>query len=150
LNIFCFWANKRNRLNKPIDAKLFNQAAIETYGAIMALIEKDEEVIVTAPAKYKTGTKWKAFKEGAIAYSNGVKSNHNIPLAYAIRENAAPAVNQAFQSDHHRMISLTPLVGPEFEDENGKVFDLLKSWTINGPAWTWMRAFNSAHGDRHG
>ncbi len=23
------------------------------------------------------------------------------------------------------------------------MFDLLKSWTINGPAWTWIRAYNS-------
>ncbi len=29
LNIFCFWATKRNRLNEPIDAALFNQATIE-------------------------------------------------------------------------------------------------------------------------
>jgi len=141
LSIFCFWATKRNRLNKPIDAVLFNQATIEVYGATMALIEKDEEVIVKAPAEYKTGTKWKAFK-GVIAYLNGIKSNHNIPLSYVIRENAVPQVNQAFQSDHQKMIAITPLVGPEYEEDNGKVFDLLKSWTINGPAWTWMRAFN--------
>ncbi len=26
----------------------------------------------------------------------------------------------AYQSDHHRMIAITPLVGPEFEVNNGK------------------------------
>jgi hypothetical protein len=39
-------------------------------------------------------------------------------------------------------------VGIEFEEDNGKVFDLLKSWTRNGPAWTWMLAFNSTHNGR--
>ncbi len=148
LNIFCFWATKRNRLNEPTDAALFTQAAIETYGATMALIEKDEDIIVKAPAEYKTGTKWKAFKEGAIAYLNGIKGSHNIPLAYVVRDNAVPQVNQVFQSDHHRMIAITPLAGPEYEEDNGKVFDLLKSWTINGPAWTWMRAYNSIRNGR--
>jgi len=148
LNIFCFWATKRNRLNEPTDAALFTQAAIETYGATMALIKKDEDIIVKAPAEYKTGTKWKAFKEGAIAYLNGIKGSHNIPLAYVVRDNAVPQVNQVFQSDHHRMIAITPLAGPKYEEDNGKVFDLLKSWTINGPAWTWMRAYNSIRNGR--
>jgi hypothetical protein len=46
------------------------------------------------------------------------------------------------------MIAITPLAGPEFDEDNGKVFDLLKSWTINGPAWTWMRAFNATRNGR--
>jgi hypothetical protein len=121
---------------------------IDTYGATMALIEKDEDVIVEAPAEYKTRTKWKAFKEGSIAYLNCIKGSHNIPLAYVIRDNAIPQPNQAYQSDHHRMIAIAPLAGPEYEEDNGKVFDLLKSWTINGPAWTWMRAFNAARDGR--
>jgi len=28
------------------------------------------------------------------------------------------------------------------------VFDFLKSWTLNGPAWTWMRAFNTTRNGR--
>jgi hypothetical protein len=143
LNMFCFWVTKRARLNEPIDTGLFTQAAIDSYSATMALIEKGEEITVKAPAEYKTRTKWKAFKEGAIAYLNRIKSSHNVPLAYVIREDAVQQVNQAFQLDHHRMIAITPLAGPEYEENNGKVFDLLKSWTINGSEWTWMRAFNA-------
>ncbi len=63
---------------------LFNQAAIDTYGATMAFIENDEDVIAKAPAEYKTGTKWKAFKEGSIAYLNCSKGSHNIPLAIGL------------------------------------------------------------------
>jgi hypothetical protein len=143
LNIFCYWVTKRNRLNEPIDAPLFTQAAIESYGAMMALDEKDEEVVVKAPGEYKKDTKWKSFKEGAIAYFNGIKGNHNIPLAYVIREAEVPQAGQIYQSEHHRIISITPLVGAAYEEDNGKVFDLLKSWTINGLAWTWMQAHNA-------
>jgi len=148
LNIFCYWATKRHRLNEPIDAGLFNQAAIEAYGSMMTLEEKDEEVVVKAPGEYKKDTKWKSFKEGAIAYFNGIKGNHNIPLAYVIRDQEVPQVNQAYQSEHHRIVAITPLAGAAYEDDNGKVFDLLKSWTINGPAWTWMRAHNSTRNGR--
>ena len=143
-NIFCYWATKRDRLNESIMPALFNQAAIDEYGAMMALSAKDEEVVVKAPGEYKKDTKWKAFKEGALAYFNGVKGNHNIPLAYVIRAEEFPDANINYQTEHHRIISITPLAGAAYEEDNGKVFDLLKSWTINGPAWTWMRAYNAS------
>jgi hypothetical protein len=46
------------------------------------------------------------------------------------------------------MIAITPLLGAAYEEDNGKVFDLLKSWTINGPAWTWMRTYNATRNGR--
>jgi hypothetical protein len=93
---------------------------------------------VKPPPEYKTGSKWKPFKEGAIAYFSSVKGAHNIPLAYIIRETEIPDPNAVFQTKYHRLVSITPLVGIEYEQDNGHVFDFLKSWTLNGPAWTWM------------
>ena len=150
LNIFCFWATRRNRLGEAIEPALFTQSTIETYGTMMSIssASADEENIVKAPAEYKTGSKWKAFKEGTIAYLNGVKGRHDIPLAYIIREDAVPLPNQVYLSEHQRLIAITPLQGVEYEDDNGRVFDLLKSWTLNGPAWTWMRAHNSTRNGR--
>jgi hypothetical protein len=144
LNIFCFWVTRRNRLGESIEPALFTQAAIETYGTMMAISSAaaDEENIVKAPAEYKTGSKWKAFKEG-----NGVKGKHDIPLAYIIREAENPPPHQVYQLEHQQSMAITPLQGMEFEDDNGRVFDLLKSWTLNGLAWTWMRAHN---GTRNG
>jgi hypothetical protein len=40
---------------------------------------------------------------------------------------AVPQANQVYQSEHHRIISITPLAGAAYEEDNGKVFDLLKS-----------------------
>lgn len=77
----------------------------------------------------------------AITYFNSVKGSHNIPLAYFIRENENPDLNTVYQSEHHRLISIIPLLGIEFEGDNGKVFDFLKSWT-------WMRAFNATRNGR--
>jgi hypothetical protein len=108
----------------------------------------DEENIVQAPAEYKTGSKWKAFKEGAIAYLNGIRGKHDIPLAYIIRDDEVPQPNQVYQSEHQRLIAVALLQGVVFEDDNGRVLDLLKSWTINGPAWTWMHAHNSTRNGR--
>ena len=121
---------------------------MESYGTMMALSTQEEEMVVKPSAGFKKDTKWKSFKEGTIAYLNGIKGKYNIPLAYIIRENEVPVPNQAYQSEHHHLIEVTPLVGIESEEDNGHVFDLLKSWTINGPAWTWMRAYNSIQDGR--
>ncbi len=152
LNIFCFWANRRQRLNEPIDPARFNQAAIDSYSRLMNFESQEEDTAATvkAPAEFKANSKWKPFKEGVIAYLNSVKGNHNIPLAYVIRELNIPDPNAIYQSEHHRVISIAPLAGIEYEDDNGKVFDFLKSWTLNGPAWTWMRSHNVTRNGRAG
>lgn len=36
----------------------------------------------------------------------------------------------------------------KFSDDNGKVFDHLKSFTLKGQAWTWMRQLNMARDGR--
>jgi hypothetical protein len=77
-----------------------------------------------------------------------VKGSLNIPLAYVIREQEVPDPNTVYQTEHHRLISITPLVGIKYEEDNGKVFDFLKSWTLNGPAWTWMRSHNATRDGR--
>jgi hypothetical protein len=43
-----------------------------------------------------------------------------------------------------------PLQGIEYVDDNGKVFDYLKSWTLNGPAWTWRHYSAIAAAKYHG
>jgi hypothetical protein len=126
----------------------FDQAALDTYGAMMAISAQEEDLVVKPPSEFKKDTKWKNFKEGAIAYLNAVKGKYEIPLAYVIREDEQPVPNQIYQSEHHRLIAVTPLRGIEFEEDNGRVFDLLKSWTINGHAWTWMRSFNATRNGR--
>jgi hypothetical protein len=63
LNIMCYWTSRRHCLNEPIDATLFNAAAIDTYGKMMTFETKEEDTIVKPPAEFKAGTKWKAFKE---------------------------------------------------------------------------------------
>jgi hypothetical protein len=151
LNIICYWVNRGSRLRETIEAASFNQAALDAYGRLMSFENNQDEEPATQvkpPTEYKTGSKWKPCKEGATAYFNSIKGFHNIPLAYVIRDQENPDPNAVYQTEHHRLISITPLVDIEFEEDNSRVFDFLKSWTLNGPAWTWMRAFNTTRNGR--
>jgi hypothetical protein len=69
LNIFCYWVNRQTRLNEPIDAGHFNQAALDTYGRLLSFeTNQDDETAtqVKPPAEYKTGSKWKPLKRGPL------------------------------------------------------------------------------------
>jgi len=68
-----------------------------------------------------------------------------VPFSYIIRPDAAPGDPQAaYPSEHARLIAITPHTGLEFNTDNGRVFDHLKSWTLNGPAWTWICTYNAS------
>jgi hypothetical protein len=106
--------------------------------------QEEESSTVKEPTEYKTGTKWKAYKEACIAYFNSIHTKSHIPSAYVICEHEEPDPDEVYLSEHQHLIAVTPLYGMEYREDNGKVFDYLKSWTLNGPAWTWMRNFNSS------
>ncbi len=137
LEIMCYWVNRRHRLQEPINADLFNQMTIEAFGKLMNMesqAQQEDSTQVKAPSEFKPGSKWKPFKEGAIAYFNSIKTKSMIPLSNVIRDQAQPHPDGLYDSEHQRLIAVTPLEGIEFSEDNGKVFDYLKSWTLNGPA----------------
>jgi len=97
----------------------------------------------------KTGNKWKPFKEGCITFFNTNLGMDRVPFSYIIRPDAIPGDPQvSYPNEHSRLIAITPHAGLEFDTDNGRVFDYLKSWTLNGPAWTWIRSFNAARNGR--
>jgi hypothetical protein len=77
-----------------------------------------------------------------------VVSHFLIPIwvlnAFLIRPNKVPGdPKEPYPNEHSRLTMITPHTGIEFENDNGRVFDYLKSWTLNGPAWTWICSFNT-------
>jgi len=146
----CYWINPRTRLGEPIAPRLFNDQAIIQYGCLMAQEERDKETEgVKETAEFKTGNKWKPFKEGCIAFFHTNLGMDRVPFSYIIREDAMPGDPLAvYPNEHARLIAITPHTGLKFDTDNGRVFDHLKSWTLNGPAWTWIRSYNSTRNGR--
>jgi hypothetical protein len=149
LTVLCYWTNRRQRLGETIDELEFTPEAMEAFSKLMSYEQQeDETTTVKPPTEFTVGSKWKPFKEGAIAFFNSQKGRGQIPLAYIIRNDAIPDPNDVYDTEHQRLIAVTPLQGIEFGEDNGKVFDHLKSWTLKGPAWTWMRQYNSTRDGR--
>jgi hypothetical protein len=141
--VFTYWVNRRHRLHESIDPNLFTPVALQAFMKIMERgTQEGDSTAVKAPEDFKAGSKWKVFKESAIAYFNSVRTKGDIPLAYVIREQRHNDADDEYESEHQRLVSLTPLEGYEFEEDNGIVFDYLKSWTIKGPAFIWIKAYD--------
>jgi hypothetical protein len=67
--ILCYWVNRRTRLGEPILAAQFNDAAILTYGRLMAQESKDEETEgVKAPAELRLVQSGSRLKKGALHF----------------------------------------------------------------------------------
>ncbi len=87
LEIMCYWVNRRHRLMEPINADLFNHMTIEAFGKLLNMenqAQQEDSTQVKPPSEFKSGSKWKPFKEGAIAYFNSIKTKSMIPFLYII------------------------------------------------------------------
>jgi len=49
-----------------------------------------------------------------------------------------------YATTHKLLVSRAILYGPEYNTNNGIVFDLLQSLTLNGAAWSWISGFQQA------
>jgi hypothetical protein len=69
------------------------------------------------------------------------KGQANIPLILIIRENDLPVPESIYATLHNPLVDSAILHGPESNANNGIVHDLLQSLTLNGPAWSWINAY---------
>jgi len=145
LTILAYWANRKHRLAEEINLAAF--AEQEAYGNMMNS-EPDRETMVKEPPEFKGNIKWKPWKESVISYFNSSLTKDFIPLSYIIRENDDPIPGAIYESEHQRLVAIAPLRGTEFKHDNGVVFDFLKTWTINGPAYPWMKQFSTTRNGR--
>jgi putative NADH-flavin reductase len=69
-------------LGESIAALDFTEQAAEDAEKLMAFESQDDDTTaVKPPSEFTAGTKWRAFKEGAIAFFNSQKGRGQIPLA---------------------------------------------------------------------
>jgi len=110
--------------------------------------EPDREITVKEPVEFKGNVKWKRWKEGVISYFNSVLTKDFIPLSYIITENEVPEPGAEYNNEHQHLVAIALLQGKEFKHDNGVIVDFLKSWTINGPAYPWMKQFSTTRNGR--
>jgi hypothetical protein len=146
-----FWANRMHILGAPYDAALVNQEMAEQWSEVMkqeSEAAKAPTDLLKLPEPFKKDTKWRAWKESITTYLNSKIGQASIPLAYIIREHEEPIPNLIYATVHDQLVSCAILRGTEYNRNNGVVYDLLQSLTLNGPAWAWINGFQHSRDGR--
>mmetsp|Transcript_24287 Transcript_24287/g.34812 ORF Transcript_24287/g.34812 Transcript_24287/m.34812 type:complete len:264 (-) Transcript_24287:4728-5519(-) len=143
-----FWINRQYILGRHYP--------LETFGVVQAMYwserMKAETVaatdIIKAPEHFKKDTKWKSWMESVTTYLHSKTGQAGVPLAAILRDHDLPISGTMYATAHDELVDASILVGPEFAINNGVIYYLLHSLTLNGPAWSWVQGFQRTRNGR--
>jgi len=139
-----FWCNRMHIIRVPYGVEQVTEELLLNWNqGRKSEIEasKAPQDMVKQPDALKKETKWKQWKESMFTYLHSKTGQSSLPLAYIVRENDALNHANVYTTVHDQLVECAILTGPEFNINNGLVYDLLQSLTINGQAWAWINAF---------
>jgi hypothetical protein len=146
-----FWANRMYILGAPYDVALITEPLAESWSEIRKAEKEAAEApddLIKKPEPFKKDTKWRPWKESVSTYLHSKIDQATVPLAYIIREHDVAPPNVVYGTTHEQLVNQAILFGPKYNTNNGIVFDLLQSLTLNGPAWSWISNFQRARDGR--
>ncbi len=125
-----FWVTNRQRIGLVVDADAFTTATAFAQTALMTRMAEDDaradkEQVATVPEKFKKASDYKIFEESLETYLSLLKGTGKIPLNYVIRPVINPDPTATYESESERSVAMAPLVGPEFDRDNAKVYGIL-------------------------
>jgi len=131
-----------NEVNKPLAEMWVESRKVEQEAAD---VPTD---LIKIPETFKKDTKWKQWKDSLTTYLYSKTGQASIPLAYIIRDNDVSTPGLIYPTVHDQLVSSVILHGAEYNTNNGVVYDLLQSLMLNGPAWSWINAFQRTRDGR--
>jgi hypothetical protein len=76
------------------------------------------------------------YKEVMDTYLNTQVGCSGIPLNYIIHKEEQPDEDEDYDNDAERAVAIAPLDGEAFEIDNRRVYGIIKTLIIEGPAWS--------------
>lgn len=149
------WAIERRRLGLDIDDGQLNAAEMTRTLSRMDYEDKLKVNKVEAPPlpdKFVSfGEKWRPFGEGFEGHLAVARGVMNIPLAYIVREIEVPTNemrNKTYDTSDDRLIALVVLAGEEYEQDNARVWDMLRPLIYGTSAWSFVKQYNARKNGR--
>jgi len=128
-------------LGLPYDIQNLNEELAKRWNEQMKTeleAAKAPNALVKNPEAFKKDSKWHVWKESVITYLHSKTGQACLPLAYIVREYDVPLANVPYATTHEQLVAGSILHGPEYNVNNGIVFDLLQSLTLAEPSWAWI------------
>jgi hypothetical protein len=127
-----FWCNRMHILGIPYELdQITEDLALNWNEARKAELEaaKAPQDIIKQPEAFKKETKWKQWKESMLTYLHSNTGQASLPLAYIVREFDQPNHAKVYNTVHDQLVECAILHGPEYNVNNGLVYDLLQYTT---------------------
>ena len=151
------WAIERDRFGMPIEHADFTD---EEINRILGRMDEEANFAVNKPVtpplpeKFSSfGPKWREFCDGLKGHCAIVRGCMNIPLAYLLRDEEPTAETLAadaagdvdlFDTSDERLMALVRCAGPEFQQDNKRLWDLLCPLIRSTPAWEYVKTYERA------
>ena len=151
-----FWADEMRRTGFEANAADFTEADVTTFTAkCQEYIEqkdaaKDEDA--SKPEALKKLTGWALWNESFQNYLRQIMSAAKIPLIYLARDerdNPEEAlVREDFGTPTEYLIEATIFSGRHYDIDNPRFYRELKSFTVNGEGWSYIKKFERSQDGR--
>ena len=150
-----FWAAERLRTGQQVDPGYYTPAEIITALTSLRNSEEREEASKDLePSKadpLKSVSTWTKFNEKFLNYLGQIRGRAKTPLVYIIRDVAevtAEARNTVYTDSDDRLVATTLLNGEHFDMDNKRVWRELKTMTVDGGGWTYIKRFGRSENGR--
>ena len=151
-----FWADERRRTGYDADPEDFDEDDVPVFTAKcqeyneQKQAAKDEDA--SKPEGLKKLTNWALWSESFQNYLRQILSAAKIPLVYLTRDERNDPDEvldpENFETPTEYLIEATIFSGRHYEIDNARFYRELKSFTVNGEAWSYIKKFERSQDGR--
>jgi hypothetical protein len=136
-----YWVKDHLRRSQTPDGDNWNLDVCKTYIAAMDIERscQDDDSKIDPPGKLKSH-EWLQWDLKLINFLQSMAGTSGIPLSYVIRKDVDE--DYEFENDMEQLIHACPLQGAVFDEDNRKVFGIIKQSVADTPNWDWIKTLN--------
>lgn len=155
LMAFRHWVSQRTDTGDSIAAALFTNEQCNAALLELRNSEERDEIAKTLDVSkadsLKTTGMWFKFNEKFVNYVSQIRGQAKGPLSYLLREHVivTDAMRAAdYMSNDDRLITTLLHSGEHYTSDNKRLWNELKTLTVDGTGWTYIKRFNRSEDGR--
>jgi hypothetical protein len=144
------WTKWQLARGLPIDAALFDANALEWIVARVEFegrnIGETDPIVLPDKLKNVGNPSWTPFWKQFDTYCSLVRGNYlKLPVAYVYRDHievTQDIINKVYEDSDAELMNTVLLEGKYYNDDNKKLWNILKPLVITGGAWPFVKKFD--------
>jgi hypothetical protein len=140
LRALAWWVRYRSRQGLSVIEPPFDDLACMNAIAVQEADDTVKDTVTAIPAKFSNPANWTTWNIELENYLAGIMGKAGIPIDYVIRRDEEPREDSPYMRAKYN----ANLYGPTFNDDNRTVFRIIKSLTLNTPAWEFLKEYDDS------